>query len=129
MHSLMPSGAGCVTCISRTRDRGYVAVPNNHQAVILTFNSSLLLGLRVHWDSSYGLSGFDPAHVISALARGRFTAYLGFPITYTQLKEVDLSRYDLSRMRIWANTADASMPRSSERSSHSAARFAASACR
>ena len=98
----------CYVHLSRTRDRGYVAVPNNHQAVILTFNSSLLLGLRVHWDSSYGLSGFDPAHVISALARGRFTAYFGFPITYTQLKEVDLSRYDLSRMRIWASTADAS---------------------
>ena len=51
----------CYVHLSRTRDRGYVAVPNNHQAVILTFNSSLLLGLRVHWDSSYGLSGFDPS--------------------------------------------------------------------
>jgi acyl-coenzyme A synthetase/AMP-(fatty) acid ligase len=93
--------------LSRSRDRGYVAVPNNHQAVILTFNSSLLLGLPAHWDSSYGLAGFDPAHVVAALSRGRFTAYFGFPITYTQMKAVDLSRHDLSRMRIWASTADA----------------------
>ena len=46
----------CYVHLSRTRDRGYVAVPNNHQAVILTFNSSLLFGLPVHWDSSYGLA-------------------------------------------------------------------------
>ena len=94
--------------LSRTRDRGYVAVPNNHQAVILTFNSSLLLGLPVHWDSSYGLSGFDSGRVVSALARGRFTGYFGFPITYTQMKEMDFAKHDLSRMRIWASTADAS---------------------
>jgi long-chain acyl-CoA synthetase len=98
----------CYVHLSRTRDRGYVAVPNNHQAVILTFNSSLLFGLPVHWDSSYGLSGFDPGRVIAALARGRFTGYFGFPITYTQMKEIDFAQHDLSRMRIWASTADAS---------------------
>ena len=98
----------CYVHVSRTRDRGYVAVPNNHQAVILSFNSSLLLGLPVHWESSYGLAGFDPARVISALSRGGFTGYFGFPITYTQMKEIDLSRHDLSRMRVWASTADAS---------------------
>ena len=98
----------CYVHLSRTRDRGYLAVPNNHQAVILTFNSSLLLGLPAHWDSSYGLAGFDPGRVISALARGGFTGYFGFPITYTQMKEVDFTKHDLSRMRIWASTADAS---------------------
>ena len=98
----------CYVHLSRTRDRGYVAVPNNHQAVILTFNSALLLGLPAHWDSSYGLAGFDSARVVSALARGRFTGYFGFPITYTQMKEVDLAAHDLSAMRVWASTADAS---------------------
>jgi acyl-coenzyme A synthetase/AMP-(fatty) acid ligase len=98
----------CYVHLSRTRDRGYVAVPNNHQAVILTFNSSLLLGLPVHWDSSYGLSGFDPGRVVAALARGGFTGYFGFPITYTQMKEIDFAQHDLSRMRFWASTADAS---------------------
>jgi acyl-coenzyme A synthetase/AMP-(fatty) acid ligase len=98
----------CYVHLSRTRDRGYVAVPNNHQAVILTFNSSLLLGLPVHWDSSYGLPGFDPDGVIATLARDRFTGYFGFPITYTQMKEIDFAQHDLSRMRFWASTADAS---------------------
>lgn len=98
----------CYVHLSRTRDRGYVAVPNNHQAVILTFNSSLLFGLPVHWDSSYGLAGFDPGRVVAALARGRFTGYFGFPITYTQMKEIDFAQHDLSRMRFWASTADAS---------------------
>jgi acyl-coenzyme A synthetase/AMP-(fatty) acid ligase len=98
----------CYVHLSRTRDRGYVAVPNNHQAVILTFNSALLLGLPTHWDSSYGLAGFEAGRVISALARGKFTGYFGFPITYTQMKEADFAAHDLSRMRVWASTADAS---------------------
>ena len=98
----------CYVHLSATRDRGYVAVPNNHQAVILTFNSTLLLGLPVHWDSNYGLAGFDPERVVAALARGRFTGYFGFPITFTQMKEVGLEHHDLSRMRVWASTADAS---------------------
>jgi acyl-coenzyme A synthetase/AMP-(fatty) acid ligase len=37
------------------RDRGYLAVPNNHQAVILTFNAMMLLGMEVHWTASYGM--------------------------------------------------------------------------
>ena len=98
----------CYVHLSPTRDRGYVAVPNNHQAVVLTFNAALLLGLPVHWDSSDGLAGFDAVRVVSALARGRFTGYFGFPITYTQMKEVDVAAHDLSAMRVWASTADAS---------------------
>jgi acyl-coenzyme A synthetase/AMP-(fatty) acid ligase len=98
----------CYVHLSPTRDRGYVAVPNNHQAVILTFNSALLLGLPTHWDSSYGLAGFDAGRVVAALARGRFTGFFGFPITYTQMKEVDLAAHNLAAMRVWASTADAS---------------------
>ncbi|HEV2079548.1 MAG TPA: class I adenylate-forming enzyme family protein [Allosphingosinicella sp.] len=96
----------CYVHLSR-RDRGYVAVPNNHQAVILSFNSMLLLGLPVHWSSSYGMEDFDPERVIAELAEGGYTGFFGFPITYTQMKEVDLAAHDLSRMRFWASTADA----------------------
>jgi len=94
--------------LSRTYDKGYLAVPNNHQAVILTFNSLLLLGLPVHWAGGHGRGDFDAERVVSELARGGFTGFFGFPITYTQLKEVDLARHDLRRMRFWASTADAS---------------------
>ena len=97
----------CYVHISRKVDRGYLAVPNNHQAVILTFNSLLLLGVRVHWTGPYGGDGFDAEQVVRELADGKFTGFFGFPITYTQLKEVPLEDFDLSSMRFWASTADA----------------------
>ena len=98
----------CYVHVSRTRDKGYLAVPNNHQAVILSFNSMLLMGLPGHWTSAYDRDGFDTEKVIHELADGRYTGFFGFPITYTQLKEVSLDQYNLSRMRFWGTTADAS---------------------
>ena len=97
----------CYVHISRKADKGYLAVPNNHQAVILTFNSLLLLGIRVHWTGACGGDGFDPQQVVRELADGKYTGFFGFPITYTQLKEVQLENFDLSSMRFWASTADA----------------------
>jgi acyl-CoA synthetase (AMP-forming)/AMP-acid ligase II len=97
----------CYVHVSRRRDKGYLAVPNNHQAVILSFNSLLLLGLTVHWTQAAGREGFDARRVVAELARGRFTGFFGFPILYTQLKEVALAEHDLTGMRFWASTADA----------------------
>jgi acyl-coenzyme A synthetase/AMP-(fatty) acid ligase len=98
----------CYVHVSRTRDRGYMAVPNNHQAVILTFHGLLLLGVPVHWTRAYDRDGFDAQRVVRELAAGGFTGFFGFPITYTQLARVDFGAHDLSRMRVWASTADAS---------------------
>jgi acyl-coenzyme A synthetase/AMP-(fatty) acid ligase len=97
----------CYVHVSRRRDRGYLAVPNNHQAVILSFNCLLLMGLAVHWTKAAGREGFDPHRVVGELVRGRFTGFFGFPILYTQLKEVALADNDLGAMRFWASTADA----------------------
>jgi long-chain acyl-CoA synthetase len=94
--------------VSRNRDKGYMAVPNNHQAVILTFHGLLLLGVPTHWTCAYDRDGFDADRVIRELAAGSFTGFFGFPITYTQLVQVDLGGHDLRRMRVWASTADAS---------------------
>jgi long-chain acyl-CoA synthetase len=94
--------------VSRTRDKGYMAVPNNHQAVILTFHGLLLLGVPVHWTCAYDRDGFNPNTVMGELAAGGFTGFFGFPITYTQLAQVDIGAHDLRRMRFWASTADAS---------------------
>lgn len=88
-------------------DRGYLAVPTNHQAVILTFNAMLLMGARGHWIESYGLRDFDAERVIGELAEKRSTVFFGFPLCYTQMKEVPLDRHDLSAMRVWGSTADA----------------------
>jgi acyl-coenzyme A synthetase/AMP-(fatty) acid ligase len=98
----------CYVHVSRTRDKGYMAVPNNHQAVILTFHGLLLLGVPVHWTCAYDRDGFDAEMVVRELAAGGFTGFFGFPITYTQLARVDIGAHDLSRMRVWASTADAS---------------------
>lgn len=89
-------------------DRAYLAVPNNHQAVILTFHALLLLGLRAHWTAGYDRDGFDAAGTVRALRTGGYTGFFGFPVTYTALKEEDLGSLRRSRMRIWATTADAS---------------------
>ncbi|EIV91999.1 class I adenylate-forming enzyme family protein [Frankia sp. QA3] len=93
---------------SRHRDRGLFALPNNHQAVILSFNATLLAGISVHWYEGYGREGFNAAEVVRELSTGRYTGFFGFPITYTQLKEQELDPAKLRQMRYWASTADAS---------------------
>ena len=98
----------CYVPVSRTLDKGFLAVPNNHQAVILSFNSLLLLGIPTHWSSSYDHLDFEAEDVMQALSEGKYTGYFGFPVTYTQLKEVPADKFDLSSMRFWASTADAS---------------------
>jgi long-chain acyl-CoA synthetase len=97
----------CYVHVSRRRDKAYLAVPNNHQAVILSFNCLLLAGLSTHWTKATGREGFDARRVVGELARGRYTGFFGFPIIYTQLKEVALAEHDLTAMRFWASTADA----------------------
>jgi long-chain acyl-CoA synthetase len=98
----------CYVHLSRTWDKGFLAVPNNHQAVILSFNSLLLLGFPTHWNSSYDHQDFNAEDVMRALSEGKYTGYFGFPVTYTQLKEVQVEKYDLNSMRFWVSTADAS---------------------
>ena len=93
--------------LSRSHDRGLMAVPNNHQAVILSFNSALLLGLRIHWTSGCAREDLDAEALAAELARGGYTGFLAFPIAYTLLKEVDWTKHDVQRMRFWASTGDA----------------------
>lgn len=89
------------------RDKAFMALPFNHQAVILTFNSLLLLGVRAHW-TSCSKSDFDPKATLACLSAQKYTAFFGFPITYTQMLHAQPEKYDLKGMRIWACTADAS---------------------
>lgn len=98
----------CYVHASRRLDKALLAVPNNHQAVILTFNCMLLLGLRGRWMTGCHRDDFDPESAVRELENGAFTGFFGFPVTYTLLKEVDFSAFDLRRMHFWAATADAS---------------------
>lgn len=87
-------------------DLCYLALPHNHLATLATYNSLLLLGVKVHWSSKCKFD-FEPKEVLTTLANEKFTAFMGFPITYTQLANQSLDNFDLSAMRIWACTADA----------------------
>jgi len=98
----------CYVHVSRKRDKAYLAVPNNHQAVILSFNCLLLLGMRVHWTSAYDHEDFNAGKIIQELRTGNYTGFFGFPIAYTQLKEKLESALPLTKIRFWATTADAS---------------------
>lgn len=98
----------CYVHVSRKRDKAYLAVPNNHQAVILSFNSMLLMGLRVHWTSSYDYENFDSDKIVKELEEDSYTGFFGFPIAYTQLKERLENKNGLKKMRFWASTADVS---------------------
>jgi long-chain acyl-CoA synthetase len=98
----------CYVHVSRKRDKAYLAVPNNHQAVILSFNSMLLLGLRVHWTSSYDYEDFNSDKILKELEEGNYTGFFGFPIAYTQIKERLEHSKRLRKIRFWASTADAS---------------------
>ena len=97
----------CYVHASRKRDRGYFALPHNHQAVILTFNAALLGGFRAHWTSGYGRGDVDPQRIVRELAEGGYTGFFAFPVVYTQLKELPLRQAGLSGMRYWGSTADA----------------------
>lgn len=97
----------CYVHVARGIDRGYMAVPNNHQAVILTFNSGLLLGIPGHWTAAYHRD-FDAGRTVRELEAGRFTGFFGFPIAYTRLKEHPVAADALRHMRFWGSTADAS---------------------
>lgn len=107
-QSLAMRGWLCYVHVSRKKDKAYLAVPNNHQAVILSFNSLLLMGMKVYWASTYDAEGFDGDKIINELEQGGYTGFFGFPIAYTQLKEKLQNPERLKKMRFWASTADAS---------------------
>jgi acyl-coenzyme A synthetase/AMP-(fatty) acid ligase len=94
--------------LSPSRDKGYMAVPDNHQAVILSFNSLLLLGLPAHWIGGCDRESFNADKTAAELDAGAYTGFFGFPVTYTMLNEIPRERARFNRMRFWATTADAS---------------------
>lgn len=95
--------AALVFNLVRRRDLAYFATPFNHQVTHLYLNGLLAFGGRAILSRT-----FDPARTLQTIQQRAVTVFFGFPIAYTQLTAEDLTRYDLSSMRIWATTADAS---------------------
>lgn len=79
------------------------ALPAPHTATVLMVNQAL--GNRAQF---LALSSQDGAQVLAAIERWRPQSVFGFSVTWAQLARFDLSRYDLSSVRLWFNTGDSS---------------------
>lgn len=88
--------------VSRS-DHAYFALPLNHQVAHLYLYAVILLGLRTCLGTR-----MDPAHALDTIEQRKVTAFFGFPITYTRLMALGACDRNLSSVRIWGTTADAS---------------------
>lgn len=85
------------------RDYAYFALPLNHQVAHLYLYAVMLLGMRTCLGAR-----LDPLHALDTIENGKVTVFFGFPITYTKLMAAGADARDLSSIRIWGTTADAS---------------------
>ncbi|MCW8126115.1 class I adenylate-forming enzyme family protein [Microbulbifer halophilus] len=85
------------------RDLACFALPLNHQVSHLYLHGVLLMGVRCIVDSELAAPG-----LVRQLERRKPTVFFGFPITYTRLMQAGALDLDLSSIRIWGTTADAS---------------------
>lgn len=79
------------------------ALPAAHTATVLMVNQAL--GNRAEF---LALSSQDGPSVLAAIERWRPASVFGFSVTWAQLARIDLSRHDLSSVRLWFNTGDSS---------------------
>ncbi len=86
---------------ARGVERTLSALPAAHAATIITVNLALCNGAEL-----LALSGQDGESVAEAIDRWRPSAVFGFAITWTDFARIDLSRRDLSSVRLWWNTGD-----------------------
>lgn len=83
------------------------AFPQAHTAGIIILNEALCNGYELLCLSQQGGAFADSAEaVIDAIERWRPTAVFGFAITWSELARFDLTKRDVSSVRIWSNTGD-----------------------
>jgi acyl-coenzyme A synthetase/AMP-(fatty) acid ligase len=85
------------------RDLAYFALPLNHQVSHLYFYALFLVGIRAIIGAR-----LDAEHGLQTIQERRASVFFGFPITYTRMLAAGPARFDLSSMRVWGTTADAS---------------------
>ncbi|MBI4508908.1 MAG: acyl--CoA ligase [Deltaproteobacteria bacterium] len=85
------------------KDQVYAAIPYNHQVAHLYVNVALIFGGRLTVAAN-----FQAKRALDTIAQRRVSVFFGFPITYTFLYHELHRNPDLSSIRVWATTADAS---------------------
>ncbi|HWT36227.1 MAG TPA: class I adenylate-forming enzyme family protein, partial [Paraburkholderia sp.] len=86
-----------------TRDFAYFALPLNHQVSHLYFYALFLLRVRAMVGAH-----FDVDHALETIKARRITVFFAFPVTYIRLLAALNPKHDLSSIRVWGTTADAS---------------------
>jgi acyl-coenzyme A synthetase/AMP-(fatty) acid ligase len=83
------------------------ALPAAHAAGLITLNQALCNRYELLCLSAQGGPFEQSAGVVlDAIERWRPTGVFGFAVTWAELAAVDLSRRDLSSVRVWFNTGD-----------------------
>jgi long-chain acyl-CoA synthetase len=86
-----------------TRNRTGIAGHFSHLVYQPGLYASLLAAMPV-----WTMSPFDERHVLRTIERERLNIFFAFPDVFLRMQAAGLDRYDLSSMRIWIATADAS---------------------
>ncbi|MGH3275574.1 MAG: class I adenylate-forming enzyme family protein, partial [Streptosporangiaceae bacterium] len=83
------------------------AFPQAHTAGLIILNEALCNGYELACLSSQGgsLAGRGEA-ILRAIERWRPTAVFGFAVTWSELAHFDLTKRDVSSVRVWSNTGD-----------------------
>jgi acyl-coenzyme A synthetase/AMP-(fatty) acid ligase len=83
------------------------AFPQAHTAGIIIVNEALCNGYELLCLSRQGGEFATSGQaIIDAIERWRPTAVFGFAVTWAELARFDLSKHDVSSVRIWSNSGD-----------------------
>ncbi len=83
------------------------AFPQAHTAGVIIVNEALCNGYELACLSSQGGAfAASGEAIIDAIERWRPTAVFGFAVTWSELARFDLTRRDVSSVRIWSNSGD-----------------------
>jgi acyl-coenzyme A synthetase/AMP-(fatty) acid ligase len=87
--------------------RELCAFPSAHTAGIIILNEALCNGYELLCLSAQGGAFASSGEaIIDAIERWRPTAVFGFAVTWSELARFDLTKRDVSSVRIWSNSGD-----------------------
>jgi len=103
-HSIIRAAKGQLKIQPLTRNnRILLASPANHHITQAGIITNLIAGLP-----AYIPAGETPEELLALIPRERISLMLAFPDIYTDICALDLSRYDLSGIKVWMAGGDSS---------------------